>query len=631
MLKDAITKEKLIFYAQAQKKKRAKPGIDNMSADTALLWLEINGDVLIRQLLRGEYQPMPINGFSIASSSGKPRTVGKLTIIDTVIQKCLLEYIDSVADSSFSPRCMAYRKDKRLSDAISLYCTLGSKYRFAVKADPASCFDNIDFEILREKLFKLLGDEPLTDCIMSFVKAPIVVDNEFIQREKGLPQGAVLSSVLCNIYLSSLDTLLESTNTEFIRYSDDIVAFADSLEQAEDIFASISSHLENNLNLKLNRQKSRISSPCDITFLGHTFEKKHSSLVAFQKPDNNLTSFHTWSNSPPKNTSRTINIVTDGILRQKDYSLRFDTNEESTDIPIKETDVINIYSDVVFDTGALCKAFKSGTVINVFSNDNNLLGRFIPSEGLRAPSVIFEQLQAYYNEDARVNLAKAFLLASFHNTRLVIRYYNKQNANSIYTRALYNIDKLYEKIIECDNYERLLMLEAKGREWYYGCFDSFLEKSDFSFEKRSKRPPKNEINALLSFGNTLLYSYIATEINKTSLDVRVGYLHATNKRKESLNLDLAEIFKPLIVDRTIFALVNRGAITKEDFENKNGGTYLNTDGKKKFIRALNEKLDTTLDIKGQSFSYRRIIQNEIQSLIRFFRNSEKYKPFKQVR
>ena len=178
------------------------------------------------------------------------------------------------------------------------------------------------------------------------------------------------------------------------------------------------------------------------------------------------------------------------------------------------------------------------------------------------------------------------------------------------------------------------MLEARVRNAYYHCFDAFIRAEGFSFEKRTRRPPKNEVNAMLSFGYTVLYNLLTTEIQKTALDVRVGFLHATNKRRESLNLDIAELFKPLIVDRVVFSMINRKMIDSEKhFEHmENGTVYLNSEGKHIFLRTFSEKLDARVTVGKKSVSYRTIIDWEIKKLINYFRKGEKrYNPFKQVR
>lgn len=91
----------------------------------------------------------------------------------------------------------------------------------------------------------------------------------------------------------------------------------------------------------------------------------------------------------------------------------------------------------------------------------------------------------------------------------------------------------------------MMMLEAQARQKYYGCFNSILEGKQFYFDKRTRRPPQDPLNAMISFGNTLLYQRIANEINRTSLDIRIGIVHAAGNRPESLNLDLADLFKPI--------------------------------------------------------------------------------------
>ena len=135
---------------------------------------------------------------------------------------------------------------------------------------------------------------------------------------------------------------------------------------------------------------------------------------------------------------------------------------------------------------------------------------------------------------------------------------------------------------------------------------------------------------MISFGNVFLYQRIATEIRKTSLDIRIGFVHATNSRSETLNLDIAEIFKPIIVDRAIFTIVHNMAISStEHFEkDEKGVTLLNKVGKKLFIKELEKKLYQKVKIDGVSRTYDTIIRNEIQKLSRTIKNGEKYKPYK---
>ena len=160
-------------------------------------------------------------------------------------------------------------------------------------------------------------------------------------------------------------------------------------------------------------------------------------------------------------------------------------------------------------------------------------------------------------------------------------------------------------------------------------FDKCLENK---FTKRTRQSPEDALNAMISFGNTLLYNRFANEIYRSQLDIRFGILHSSLKNRESLNLDLADLFKPILVDRTIFTLVNKKMIHEvQDFqERENGGVYMNVRGKRIFIRESERKLYQKVNIDGSQKTYADLISLEVKKLQGFFLNNSGYKPFKYV-
>src|SRR5690554_5217129 len=148
----------------------------------------------------------------------------------------------------------------------------------------------------------------------------------------------------------------------------------------------------------------------------------------------------------------------------------------------------------------------------------------------------------------------------------VLKYYHKRGAPL--NAVIEKLKTAEENINHPSDISELMALEGNSREEYYKAFDLIINNSDFVFEKRSRRPPKNNLNTLLSFGNSLLYTTVLSEIYKTHLDPRIGYLHATNFRRFTLNLDLAEIFKPLLIDRLIFSLLDKKVVKADAFEKK---------------------------------------------------------------
>jgi CRISP-associated protein Cas1 len=126
-----------------------------------------------------------------------------------------------------------------------------------------------------------------------------------------------------------------------------------------------------------------------------------------------------------------------------------------------------------------------------------------------------------------------------------------------------------------------------------------------------------------------MYVTVLSEIHRTHLDPRIGFLHTTNQRRYTLNLDVAEIFKPIIVDRVIFALVNRGALKAKDFRDGTEGVFLTEKGRKTFLEAYESRLKETIQHPrlGRAVSYRRLIRLELYKLEKHLLGDELYDPY----
>ena len=165
---------------------------------------------------------------------------------------------------------------------------------------------------------------------------------------------------------------------------------------------------------------------------------------------------------------------------------------------------------------------------------------------------------------------------------------------------------------------------------YYHAFDYILDDQDFVFEKRTEWPPQNPINALISFGNSMCYTIVLSEIYKTYLDPRIAYLHSSDFNQFTLNLDVAQIFMPILVDRLIFKLVNRKMITIKDFTSFKDGIALSKDGKRKLIQELDNYLKTTVKHRqlDRSVSYRRLIRLELYKIQKHILEEREYEPYR---
>ena len=127
---------------------------------------------------------------------------------------------------------------------------------------------------------------------------------------------------------------------------------------------------------------------------------------------------------------------------------------------------------------------------------------------------------------------------------------------------------------------------------------------------RTKQPPKNEVNALISFGNMMCYTETLRAVHQTQLNPTISFLHTPGERRYSLCLDISEIFKPIIVDRVIFKVLNKHALSNSHFDKKLNKCLLNEKGKKIFVKAMEERYDETFRHRslGRNVSYKHLIK-----------------------
>jgi len=159
---------------------------------------------------------------------------------------------------------------------------------------------------------------------------------------------------------------------------------------------------------------------------------------------------------------------------------------------------------------------------------------------------------------------------------------------------------------------------------FYGLFGDLLKH--FEFRERTRRPPKDEVNALISYGNSVLYTVALSEIRKTYLHPAISFLHEPLERRYSLALDMADIFKPITVFRVILRLVNRRQIREEHF-NRDVGVLLNDEGLRVFIDELNSELSKRVlhPRFRRKVSIRYLMRLEGYSLVKHFLGDSRYK------
>ncbi len=324
---------------------------------------------------------------------------------------------------------------------------------------------------------------------------------------------------------------------------------------------------------------------------------------------------------------KTIYIFSSGELSRKDNTLFFETEEGRRFIPVEDTGEIMIFGEVTVNKKLLEFLSVKEIVLHFFNYHGYYMGTYYPREHLNSGFMTLRQAEHYLAEEKRLDIAKEFVRGSAKNIRQVLKYYNGREKDV--ADRLNAVENLIEPIDDCKDTSTLMAVEGNIRDHYYQAFDAIVGNPDFVFQSRSRRPPKNFLNTLISFGNSLMYTICLSEIYKTHLDPRIGYLHSTNFRRFTLNLDVAEIFKPIIVDRLIFSLLGKKMITKGDFDRITEGVMMKEKARKCFVENLDEKLKTTIKHReiGRPVSYRRLIRLELYKLEKYLMGEKEYQAF----
>ncbi|AAT42634.1 type I-B CRISPR-associated endonuclease Cas1b [Picrophilus oshimae] len=312
-------------------------------------------------------------------------------------------------------------------------------------------------------------------------------------------------------------------------------------------------------------------------------------------------------------------ITQDGEITRDGNTLYFVGKDFKRHLPVMNVNEIIISAKVSISSWALDYLSKLGIMVHILNIYGNYMSSLIPGNRNEKGNIIIMQVRSYLNDD-RLYIASQMVLGIKHNILRNLRYYNKNNA----------LDDKIEKISgyypDGNNINSILGTEGNIWSTYYSAFP-YIYKKYHEF-KREFHPPKDELNAMISFGNSLLYSNVITSIFLNGLNPSISYLHEPSERSFSLALDISDIFKPVIVERVIANLVNNNIIDSNHFTKENNGYYLNDNGRKIFINYYNQKMNSTINIKGNYVSYSRVIDMEVQKLIRHLKMNEKYIPFK---
>jgi len=333
---------------------------------------------------------------------------------------------------------------------------------------------------------------------------------------------------------------------------------------------------------------------------------------------------------------KTYYLFNPGHLERKDNTLKFTPIEEDGNgidvegqprfLPVENISDMYVFGSLSAKSSLYNFLGQNDIAVHFFDYYENYTGSFMPKDSLLSGRMLLAQTSFYQNKKKRVAIAQRFIEGAAFNMVKNLKYYNKRgrDVDDIITR----IETYASNIAQTLAVDELMGLEGNIRMSYYEAFDLIL--NDFEMGNRSKQPPSNEVNALISFGNMMCYSQCLRAIHQTQLNPTISYLHSPGERRYSLSLDISEIFKPLLVDRVIFKVLNKRELQEKHFDKKLNKCLLNQAGKKIFVKAFEDRLNETIQHRAlnRSVSYKHLIKLECYKLSKHLLGMEEYKPFK---
>ncbi len=623
----AAAKEALELALDETAEKSDASGVDGVSPqDFGFARSELL-PALGAQLASGAYRPQPLLGLLSSKPGGRVRALAIPTVRDRVAQRSVEALLGPSIDALLEDCSYAYRKGfSRQGAARAIQKAWDEGYRWVLDADIESFFDAVSWNLLHGKLQALFPSDPVVRTLMEWVCSPVVFDNRTIQRTRGLPQGSPVAPLLANLFLDEFDEELLGQDFRLVRYADDFVVLCRDLEGARAAQEAARKALAH-IGLALNDEKTGIR-PMDAGFeyLGYIFcrsvvvEPRAGEPAGGGRPIElapDAVPAASWlaqvpfarvrelapgprkgkpkslpplvplsageqAPAPPERKPVYLLDPFTSLHVQGETLVAVPEEGPRREVPLRGVSHL-VLAGRTRTTVPLLQALASRGVPTFFCRrDGTLTSVFGPHEADWATWAA----QAAFATDpgARTAFAREVVAAKLHNgARLAVARGLPREAAA----------KMRELEAECANKvttEALRGLEGAGAAAFFGALGKALP-TGWRFEGRRKHPSTDPVNALLSFGYTMLHNHVSTALQAAGLNPRVGLYHEETGALHALACDLQEEFR-FLVDGLVLAVVNRREVSPDDFTTveDGGACFLKDEPRKAFVRRFDERL-----------------------------------------
>lgn len=313
-------------------------------------------------------------------------------------------------------------------------------------------------------------------------------------------------------------------------------------------------------------------------------------------------------------------------------------------VPLIKIDRVVVQGNSTLTSPAIAALMEQHAEVTFLNQHGRFQGHLAPTFSKNG-QLRLAQTAAHHDPLRHHHLTQAFILGKLHNMRIMIMRANRKRQNETITSAVATLQQTIQQTSQIppdptlpdpsapqsnSAYGRLQGHEGSGTAAYFNCFKHLLNDPTL-FNGRTRRPPRDPVNALLSYGYTILLNQIMSAICTVGLDPYIGYLHNTKYGKPALALDLMEEFRPLIVDSVVISVFNNGILQRKQFSEELGGAYRLSDyGRRTFLTKLEARFDETITHPTFNYkaTYRRSLELQARLLAKYLMGEiPAYPPF----
>ncbi len=644
------------------------PGVDGVGREEFLEALTLRVPLLRDQLRGGEVTARSLRGVLLTKPSGGLRGLTIPTMEDRFLQRACTQELYPAVDQLLEDESFGYRRGlSRRHARRSVDRARDEGFVHVLDADIRSFFDSVHWGQLHDRLSAWFGEDPIVAQLMAWVRAPVEYAGRTIARVAGLPQGAVMSPMLANLYLDAFDEAMKQRGFRLVRYGDDFVVMcraADDVARARD---AAREELER-LALSLHEEKTKEASfEKSFDFLGYLFCR---SLIVEQRSDRKqvrVVAEESWeadpaapevlgthevsgwlrglelparagseSEAPTERWSpplasgsrlrRPVYVVSRGVrLTGGKQVLRiYDGDDLRDEIPWNRISEISVIGGRQVASSVYQRAMRHRVPVAFYNHAGKPLGMVLPDR-VRTPSPTAKaQWEWGRIEERRLRVARSLVEAKIHNHRLLVRYQKGD-----WSTLRDELARHAKRATRASSVSNLRGIEGQAANAYFHAWPQWV--GDLEFPGRSGRGATDPVNAVLNLLYTQLFRQCWLAAIGAGLDAWEGVYHIGRGRYAALAADLQEPFR-VLCDRLVLRLIHQGVLTQDSFtrhEKRTPEVRLTPDALRRVINDWESRLTAKVGAAGINATYGEHIHKQADRLAAHIRGeTDTFLPFR---